>query len=118
MVSIKIHDVLRKRALVSRDSSRALKEVLSSVVQNTHDGLAVDFEGVDAISPSFVDELLFVIRSALIERGSRISELRFINPPTSPSAAYSAIARAHDISLEETAEGDWKISGKLSADPA
>lgn len=108
-----IHDLLPSRALVSRESARSLQPTLTAWAK-LEERRTIDFAGVDALTPSFVDELLKVLRSALEHRGSDKLQVWFANMPTELSSKFVAIARAHDLKISEPSLNSWLIEGNLS----
>ena len=75
--------------------------------------LTIDFAGVDALAPSFVDELLKVLRFTLKDTGRGKFQVSFTNMPTSLSSKFAAIARAYDLKITEVSPGSWLIEGSL-----
>lgn len=105
MKSIFVYAELQRKALVTRDSARELETRLRGVLGSGGDSrITVDFERVDAVTPSFIDELLLVIEAIVTDSGT---ELVFSHPPTRLSAKFAAIARAHAATLEERPDGSW-----------
>ena len=118
MKSLRVHDFLVRRALVTRESAHDLERHVLEMLDPSDESLALDFANIDAMTPSFLDEALFVIAEAVSRKASHVSELMFLNPPTSPTAAVRAIARAHGILLEESPTGDWIMTGALAESSA
>ena len=120
METLMIHNLLPSRALVSRESARTLQSTLTAWAK-LDEKLTIDFAGVDALTPSFVDELLKVIRVTLKNAGSPRLQVRFTNMPTQLSSKFAAIARAHELIITEVSPGSWLIEGSLllaSASPS
>lgn len=113
MEALKIHDLLPSRALVLRESARAVQSALAAWARPGED-LTIDFAGVDALTPSFVDELLKVLQVTLKNGGSARLQVRFANMPTRLSSKFSAIARAYHLEITEISTGSWLIEGSLS----
>lgn len=112
MGTLMIHNLLPSRALVSRESARALQPPLMACA-GLEEKLTIDFEGIDALTPSFVDELLKVLRFTLKDTGSGKLQVSFANMPTRLSSKFAAIARAHDLKITEVSPGSWLIEGSL-----
>jgi hypothetical protein len=117
MKTLKVFELLRKRALVNRGSARAIGEALSGLVADDKEGLTLDFQGVDAVGPSFVDETLTVVDEAFQRVGTRPSRIVFLNPPTRLSAKFAAVGRAHRLQLTEAEDGAWVITAGLAPRP-
>lgn len=111
-----IHDLLPSRALVSRESARSLQSALTAW-SKLEEKLTIDFAGVDALTPSFVDELLKVLRLIWKDTGSVKLQVSFANMPTRLSSKFAAIARAHDLKIAEVSPGSWLIEGSFSLAP-
>jgi hypothetical protein len=115
--TLKIFELLRKRALVNRGSARAIGAALADIIANDDEDLTLDFQGVDAVSPSFVDETLAVVDEAFQTAGSKPNLIRFVNPPTRLSAKFAAVGRAHRLQLNEAEDGAWVITAGLAPRP-
>jgi hypothetical protein len=73
--------------------------------------IILDFEGVEAVSPSFVDETVAVVEEFLQSIESSGSRILFVHPPTRLSAKFQAIARGHDLVIAELDDGAWVMQG-------
>ena len=114
MSTINVYSVFSKKALVTRESARRLDELLRNVIISGQDELIIDFQGIEAVTPSFIDELLLVVEDHPERSGKCI--LIFMNPPTRLSEKFGAIARAHQVSIEERSDGAWVFHPRT--DPA
>jgi hypothetical protein len=80
------------------------------------DDASLDFAGIDALTPSFVDELLLVIYAVLRETDHRSAfRIVFNNVPTRLSEKFSAIARSHEASVEQLDEKTWCFTRQAAA---
>lgn len=102
-----------QRALVTRQSARSLVTRLADAVARSDTEIQLDFKGIEAVTPSFMDELLETIDESL--KGASIgTKTRFVvvikNPPTRLSTKFSAIGkgRGYDISL--TGDDGWLMT--------
>ena len=109
MPAIKVHDLLRRRALVTRESAAPLRSALEAI-DIALDELVLDFSGIDAVTPSFVDEVLAVVEGVLKQRKADSSRVRVINPPTRLSAKFLAVGRARGLHIHETASRSWVVT--------
>jgi hypothetical protein len=109
MATIKIYDLLRKRALVTRESARAIKDLLVAPLDPNGGALALDFSGIEAVTPSFVDEIITVLGEAA-SVGRKGLRVVFLNPPTRLSGKFLAIARRHGLHMVESLPGTWTIT--------
>lgn len=105
-----MHDLLQKRALITRDSAKPIRQALAGSDIAVADDVALDFSGIDAVTPSFVDEVLAILEEAL--RRTKRGELRLllVNPPTRLSAKFSAVARARGLQISESEDGAWAVT--------
>ncbi len=114
MATLRVHDVLQDKILVSRESARVLENALGSALTgsgNAGGAITVDFAGVEGIAPSFLDELISIFE-ALLARETDRHERRLIvaNPPTRLSSKFEAIARGHRMSIRTLADGGWLLA--------
>lgn len=126
MKTLKVHDFLRDKILVSRESARSLEAQINALMKPDQDptGVAqrlnpiIDFEGIEGVTPSFLDELLIILKS--LEGAPSASEgqdLIIANPPMRISSKFEAVARGHGMNLELQRDGSWKIrTTQASAD--
>lgn len=108
MKSVKVHDLLQRRALITRESAGAIREALLNAVA-THDDVALDFSEIDAVTPSFIDEILGFIDDASLQNPGRNLRVAFLNAPTRLSSKFAAIGKAHGTRMEEGTSGAWEL---------
>ena len=110
---IQIHDILPQKALITRESANRLRGAFATASVDSSNRLCLDFSQIEAVTPSFIDEMLLVI-SQLIEDGALpAGDIQFMNVPTRLSAKFSALARAHDAQIVEISQGSragWVIT--------
>lgn len=111
MQTVKVHDLLQKRALVTRESANPIRQVLAGTDVAIVTEAVLDFSGVDAVTPSFVDELLAILDETLRRTEHGRFRLLLVNPPTRLSAKFLAVARARDLQISESDNGTWIITG-------
>ncbi len=119
MRALRVNDVLKDKILVSRESAHLLEDALNAMMARaTTPGspagttsMAVDFEGIEGIAPSFLDELLSIFES-IIGSGPSGLERRLVvaNPPTRLSLKFEAIARGHGMSVRALPDGSWLLT--------
>lgn len=119
MRTLRVNDVLKDRILVSRESARLLEDPLRAMMVSAKTvgnacgttPVTVDFEGIEGIAPSFLDELLSVFES-LIGAGADGDERSLVvaNPPTRLSLKFEAIARGHGMSVRALPDGSWFLT--------
>jgi len=119
MTTIYANTIYADKILVTRESAHLLKEALKSVIEaddpeghpESENVVTVDFDGIQGIAPSFLDELVTVFESVLgSKRNGRDCRLIVCNPPTRLSRKFEAIARGHHMLIEATADGSWQLS--------
>jgi len=103
-----VYDLLGKRALVTRESARAIGDALAAAV-NDHE-VTLDFVGIDAVTPSFVDEVLGVLASAFRARGHTPFRVQFLRPPTRMSSKFAALGKGRGLQITEAGDRSWVIT--------
>ena len=106
--AIKIYDLLHKRVLVTRESAKAIGGALA--IANDQGEVVLDFSGVDAVTPSFVDEALAVVEKAVRANGQNQIRVVFLHPPTRLSTKFEAIGRGRGLRIKESEDGGWIIT--------
>lgn len=121
MPTLLVHDWVKDRILVSRESARPLVEAIREAIRagesasEAKSTLVVDFEGVAGIAPSFMDELLSAFELADPSGDGFAGSVVVVNPPTRLSLAFEAIARGRGMSISLRADGSWLLVGKSDA---
>ncbi len=119
MRTLRVKDVLKDRILVSRESAHLLEDALSAMMAPAKipgnpsgtTSVAVDFEGIEGIAPSFLDELLSIFESIIgSETNARERCLVVANPPNRLSLKFEAIARGHGMSVRALPDGSWLLT--------
>lgn len=126
MHTLRVHDVLTDKILITRESARllegALKAIMVSAVTPGEAGdqtsVTIDFDGVEGVAPSFLDELLSVFESVIGAEttgkaglpGGCERSLIVANPPTRLSLKFEAVARGHGMSVRAQPDGSWLLT--------
>lgn len=87
MPSIRVRDVLRDRILVDRRSARRLGSRLRQAMASGGTELVLDFNDVEGMGPSFLDELLSVLESAVVGRSKARGDNRHRSKSSGPTVA-------------------------------
>jgi STAS-like domain of unknown function (DUF4325) len=116
MAQVLIHELFRKRALVTRESARSTRSVLMNAASQGDLEIIVDFGGVDAVTPSFLDELLRVVQDV---RGQvqQLKRVRLVNVPVRVSPGYVEIGRSHGTAISEAAPNASSTTWEVGAQP-
>jgi len=106
---------LKDKILVSRESAHLLQSELSTLLgAMTASGpreVVLDFEGVEGIAPSFLDELISILEAQLRASGDRRNHaIVLAHPPARLSLKFEAVARGHKLSVQTQADGSWRLS--------
>jgi hypothetical protein len=104
---MQIYHLLQRRALVARAAARSIVAALKSEVQQPTATLELDFAGVEAVTPSFIDELISELSAPGFAQCERI---RLLHPPSRLSEKFRAIGRGRGIAMDETPGKDWVIA--------
>jgi hypothetical protein len=107
--TIRIHDFLNKRILVTRDSAQQLRPLIEREIAPRIQALGLDFVGIEGLTPSFMDELLGVILETLEKNKNGDFQILVTNPPTRLSSKFAAIGRGRGLSIEEVEKDSWSI---------
>jgi hypothetical protein len=117
MQTLRVRDILADKILVSRESAHLLEQPLAAMLsalspaEDEPTPIGVDFEGVEGIAPSFLDELLSVFESVMRMQGAaQQRSLMVIHPPARLSLKFEAVARGHDLSIQALPEGSWSLT--------
>ena len=110
MTTLKMHEMLGRRVLVTRDSARTMLPKLAAALAEGCGQVALDCSGVAGMTPSFLDETLSIIEQCMATAGNRQLRVTVENPPTELSSKYAAVGRAHNLAVEESSSGAWVIS--------
>jgi hypothetical protein len=108
-----VFNLLQRRALVSRGAAQTILAAIESEPPVSDTTLDLDFSGVDAVAPSFVDELISGLWGS---NALAFSQIRIIRPPSRLSEKFLAIGRSRGLAMEEGEDGEWIIT--LSAESA
>jgi len=109
VTEIKVFDLLQRRALITRESAHVIEEAMRPSIAD-HGEVVLDFSGVDAVTPSFVDEILGIIGKAVSERPERQIRVVFLNSPTRLSTKFAAVGRGHGAQIVESNLGVWEMT--------
>jgi|ERR1019366_3681799 hypothetical protein len=115
MITLKVHDLMHRRALITRESAAAIKEAIANAFGSS-DEVTLDFSSIDAVTPSFMDELIGSVDDAVRRVSRQNARLVFLNVPTRLSAKFAAIGRAHRAQMFEPASGEWEIRKSIPVD--
>ena len=104
---VKVYPLYKRRALVTRESASLLRDSVFAA-----DGrVALDLSGIEAITPSFIDQILLIVEESLERDSDRLDVLLLNAPPGMEK--LQPIGRAHHVSVAEDAKGNWTIRGTL-----
>lgn len=109
MTEVRVHDLIRKKALITRESAEPIRRALADIDLNSTTQIVLNFSGIEAVTPSFVDELLGIFEGALHLVQLRQIEMLLLNPPTRLSSKFFAVARAHGLEIRET-DASWRVT--------
>jgi len=119
MATLSVRNHLDDRILVSRESARVLEGAVVSMLRTQDrpagapdsNSITIDFNGIEGMAPSFLDELLKIFESLMTNR-TGIRSCRFVvaNPPTRLSQKFEAVARGHGMSVRALDNGSWEMA--------
>ena len=107
MKVVNLYSIFNQEALVTRESTEVLD---NSVFTAAQDGelLAFDLSGIQAVTPSFLDQLLLAVEESL-PTGSPPVKLLMLNSPPGFRDRMESIGRYHHLKVVSDAQGDWLI---------
>ena len=107
-MTIAVYEVTHRRALVSRSVAVDIASHVASVVGSDEgdSSLTLDFNGVEAVGPSFLDELLGRI-SELTQ--NEVRTITFKSAPSRLSEKFKAVARGREASIAQVGDSDWVV---------
>ena len=109
MTPLMAFEVLGKRALVSRSTAKTLGNALEALMPSSDDLITIDFVDIQAVSPSFVDEILASYVRLADDPNYTGQSLRLINMPTRLSLKFKSIGTSHAFSTAEK-ENVWEFT--------
>ena len=98
---VKVYPLYKRRALVTRESASLLR----GAVFADKGRVALDLSGIEAITPSFIDQMLLIVEESLGRDSDRLDVLLLNAPPGMEK--LRPIGRAHHASVAEDAKGNW-----------
>jgi hypothetical protein len=109
MRTIEIFLFLNRKILVTRESASAVRDAIDSSIKADGE-VTLDFTGIDAVTPSFVDELLAMIDDARSASSRHEVRVVFAHTPTPLSAKFLAIGKRHGATMSESGSDSWEIT--------
>ncbi|MHB8392647.1 MAG: STAS-like domain-containing protein [Acidobacteriaceae bacterium] len=109
MRPVEVFKHLQRKILVTRGSATALRPEIELSIKA--DGQVVlDFTGIDAVTPSFVDEILGIIDDARADSSRRELRVIFRHTPTSLTEKFLAIGKRHGAKMSQSGADAWEIT--------
>lgn len=110
MSALRLHDIVNSRVLVTRESARLMEPLLHQAIKDGSTEVTLDFEGVDGVTPSFLDEILGIFDKVLTQHGKSDPCIRVIHPPTRLSSKFAAVGRGRGFLIAESVDASWTIT--------
>ncbi len=114
MSTVRVYDLMQRRVLVTRESAHTIRGALISGATHEDGEIVLDFSGVEAITPSFIDEVLAIIDDVARQAFHSALHVKFVNAPTKLSEKFAAVGRNHRARITESGPGDWIITRESS----
>src|SRR5262245_14667513 len=118
MTSVRPYDLVKNRVLVTRESARAIEPALGSALADGRGQIELNFEGVEGMTPSFLDEILAIIEERMETVLSDRIRIKIVNPPTRLSSKFVALGKGHQFLVRESEGGGWTITRDAQGDMA
>ena len=110
MPHVVLADFIETHVLGARSSVVAFAQALRDSMASDGGKIELDFEGIQAVSPSALDELLTSIRHL-----SRDRDIQLSNVASGASWKFEAIARAHGRTLVENGPRSWVLKAPVES---
>lgn len=117
MRTLQVFELIPRRVLVARGSARDIAAAVEEALGDSAGTIELDFLGIEAVTPSFVDEILSVIQGILDRTNVGLDRIVVSHPPTRLSSKFEAIGRGRNLRIEEGAGGAWVITPESARDP-
>ena len=106
---ISLFDVLQKRVVTSRESARSLRPTIAAAAASHDQPIIFDFEGIQGVTPSVVDEILLILDAVLPPEYPVDPGVEFRKVPMELSRKYDAVANAHKLLFTQDGRGSWVL---------
>ncbi|MBI4729679.1 MAG: STAS-like domain-containing protein [Acidobacteria bacterium] len=110
MAVIRVHDLIPLRVLAARGTARTIGAALEAAMREGRGEVLLDFEGVEGLAPSFLDELLAILLEAASRTGNQLRRVVIGNPPARLSSKFAAIGRGRGLRFADRAGEGWEIT--------
>ncbi len=105
---MRVFELYKRPVLVTRDSAHIIGDILGTEYLDNNGELYLDFQGIEAVTPSFIDELIGILESKVAN--NQEFKVILVNFPTRLTSKYSAIGRGRHIKIDEIQPGQWELS--------
>ena len=110
MHALALYKLSGKSGLLIRETADQALSKLDSGFLEGDSPIEIDFSGVLAVSPSFMDQLIRGLRQMLSPDSARTMSFHLHRVPTQASEKFAAVGRAHGLALREITEGEWVLT--------
>ena len=104
---VNLYSIFNQRALVTRESTNVLKDDVC-VAARDGEPLALNLSGIQAMAPSFLDQLLLMMEESL-PAGAPPVKLLMLNSPPGFRDRMESIGRYHHLKVLSDHQGDWLV---------
>jgi STAS-like domain of unknown function (DUF4325) len=109
MRSVEVFKHLQRKILVTRESASLLRPEIEASIR-TDGQVVLDFTGIEAVTPSFVDEILGIIDDARANSSRRELRVIFSHTPVSLSEKFLAVGRRHGAKMSQSGTDAWEMT--------
>lgn len=106
---IEVVKALQSENLFSRPQARRLESLISEAFARSN-SISLDFDGARMLTPSFFDEMLWVIEGQHTRR--RKFKVYLVNAPEPLDSKFSAVATGHELALDRGGGARWILSAR------
>jgi hypothetical protein len=108
MKVVNVYPMYNKSSLTTRGSVDVLRDEVSTAARKG-EALALDLTGIRIVTPSFLDQLLFMLKESLPNKSDPIKVL-MMNAPPGVRDRMESIGRYHRLKVVSDNRGDWLLS--------
>ena len=109
MIDILMHELSGKSSLLTRETADQILSKIEVAQVDSGSPIVVDFNGVLAVTPSFLDQFPGGLKLMVSARHSDSITMRFLQVPTHASTKFVAVGRSHKMMLQEQSDREWLL---------
>lgn len=116
MHTLHVFELIPRKVLVARSSAREIATAVETALSEADGTIELDFSGIEAVSPSFVDEILAMVQEILDRTNVELDQILVSRPPTRLSSKFEALGRGRSLHIAEGADSVWVLTPEVAED--